>query len=143
MTIEFSQFANAGVAEEGSIIVGLAGGVNARFTFPAFSSTTWNIIDSNITMTANNGYVVNSMGAVVLDLPTDIALGETFEIAMFGSGSFIIQCASGQQIRVGNAITSVAGSITSSQIGDVVRLLVCTTTQLMVLSGVTGDFALS
>ena len=140
MTIEFSQFANAGVATEGDIIVGLSGGLNAQFTFPSTVSTTWTLVDTNTAMESQNGYVVNSMGAVTLTVPSIINFGDYFEVVMFGSGSFIVQCNAGQQIRVGTTTTSVGGSITSYNQGDVVRLLACSSTQLIVLSCMTFHF---
>lgn len=142
MTIEFSQFVNGGTPQQGDIIVGLRGGLNTKFTYPLIVSTTWNLITSNVTMQANNGYVVNSMGSVTLAIPSTIALGQIFEVVMYGSGSFTVLCNTGQTIQVGNATTSSGGSLTSSAIGDAVKLLVCTPTQLLVLSGVTKDFTL-
>lgn len=141
MTIEFSQFVNGGVLTEGDIIVGLQGGKNAQFQFPSIIGMTWNLITNNIVMVAGNGYVVNNMGTLTLTVPSVIALGDEFEITMIGSGNFSVQCAAGQTIRIGNISTSSGGTFTSSSIGDSVRLLAYSSTQLQVLSGVTADFS--
>jgi hypothetical protein len=143
MTIEFSQFVNGGVATEGDIVVGLRSGLNTRFAFPSVIGTTWNLITTNQTMVANNGYVVNSLGVITLTLPSVIVFGEAFEVTMMGSGSFIVQCATGQTIRVGDVVTSTSGSISSSSVGDSLRMLAISATQLQVLGGVTADFSIT
>jgi len=143
MSTKFSQFINGGVATEGDIIVGLQGGVNARFQFPSVIGTTWNLATTNTTMQANNGYAVNSLGPITLTIPSVISFGEVFELTMIGTGSFIIQCAAGQKIQIGAISTSVAGTLTSSSIGDSVRILVVSATQLQILSGVTADFSIT
>jgi len=143
MTIEFSQFVNGGTPEDGDIVVGLRSGVNTQFLFPSVTGTTWNLIDVNTVMEPFNGYVVNSMGTITLTVPSVIEFGEYFEVAMLGSGTFVVQCSAGQTIQMGVSITSSGGSLTSGSSGDVVRLLVGSSTQMIVLSGVTMDFAIS
>ena len=140
MTIKFSEFTVGGTVVEGDIVVGLRSGVDTQFTFPSTVGTTWNLVDTNQVMESFNGYVVDSMGTVTLTIPSSIAFGDFFEVAMFGSGGFVVQCNTGQQIMVGTALTSVGGSIESYNQGDTVRLLACSTTQLIALSCVTFHY---
>ena len=98
---------------------------------------TWNVVTTNTTMVANNGYIVASGSNVNLTLPTTLTAGDIFRVAQDAAGTFTIVQNSGQFIRFGNqqTTTGVGGSIVSALEGDAIEL-VCTqaNTKLCVLS---------
>lgn len=143
MVIEFSQFTNGGVAEQGDIVVGLRAGLNTQFTFPSVVGTTWNFVTTNTVMEAYNGYAVSTMGTVVLTIPSSIEFGQFFEVLNCGSGAVVIQCAAGQTLQLGTVSSSVGGSLSASSTGAAIKILACSTTQLMVLSGVGMNLVLA
>jgi len=143
MSTKFSQFAAVGNALEGDVIVGLRSGNNARFTFPATTDMSWTVVTSNHTLVANNGYFINSGALITLLAPVSFSIGDIFEIANIGSGGWIIDLNAGQKIRAGNVITSSGGTVSSSDIGDSIRLVAWSSTDLIVLSGVTVDFVIT
>ncbi len=142
MIVKFSEFPYGGTPENGDIVVGLRDGVDTQFLFPSVNGTQWNLITANQVMVPFNGYFVSTMGTITLTIPSDLEFGEYFEVAMVGSGTFVVQCNTGQYIQVGSTSTAVGGSLTSGAQGDVVKLVAYSSTQLIALSGVTMDFAI-
>lgn len=54
---------------------------NGSFAAPASGAMTWSIVSSNVTMTKNNGYFVDTTaGAKTLTLPSTATLGDTVRI---------------------------------------------------------------
>lgn len=93
------------------------------------SGFTWQVINSDTPMLANNGYIVNSSSLVTLRLPTVASVGTLIEIAGKNTGGWTISQESGQSIIIGNqtTIVGVSGSLSSSMPTDCVRM-VCTIT---------------
>ena len=134
MSTKFSQFADAGTLAAGDIVVGLSAGNNAKFTMPNFTGFTWNVVTSDDDMEEDNGYIVSSALLVTLTMQSSLTAGDMFEVTGTGTGGWVIQLNAGQTIRLGNQITSAAGSIASTAIGDSVRLVATSSTSLNVLS---------
>ena len=67
-------------------------------------------------------------------MASTLTRGDIFEVTGINSGGWVIQLNAGQTIRLGNQITSAAGSIASTAIGDSVRLVATSSTSLNVLS---------
>lgn len=87
---------------------------------------TWNLISSSQTLSPNNGYFCVSPGGILsLRLPPVSNLGDVIEICLDGSAGFTITQGAGQTIRLGNVSTTagIGGSLTSTQQGDVLRLV--------------------
>lgn len=96
------------------------------------SGMTWSRITASKTLAVNNGYFcVSPGGAISLALPATSNVGDEIEIALKGATSFTITQSAGQSIEIGNQITTVGvgGSLTSTQQGDVLRM-VCMNTNL-------------
>ena len=91
-----------------------------------------NVSGTSTTMSANNGYYATNAGLVTLTLPATIAAGSIIEVLGVGSGLWKIAQLASQSIQFGNAVSTVGtgGSLSSSAIGDNVRLL-CTTANLV------------
>jgi hypothetical protein len=97
------------------------------------SGMTWSRITASQTLAVNNGYFcVSPGGALSLALPATSNIGDEIEIALKGATSFTVTQGAGQSIEIGNQITTVGvgGSLTSTQQGDVLRM-VCMNTNLI------------
>jgi hypothetical protein len=105
----------------------------------AGSGPSWNFIAASQALVADNGYVCNGGGALVLSLPAVSAQGTEIEVYLDGAASWQITQAAGQSILYGNTNTTigVGGSMTSTSQGDSIRML-CVTANLrwVVLAGV-------
>lgn len=77
---------------------------------------------ASTTSTLNSGSFVTA--AVTLTLPASAGLedGDLFEYVCTTASALVIQAVGAQQIRVGSLISSAAGTITSTNIGDAVCL---------------------
>ncbi len=93
------------------------------------SSFSWNIVTTDTPMIKNNGYITNSASPITLNLPTSASVGDIIEVCGENTGGWIISQASGQQIVIGNQVSTlgVLGSLSSTMSTDCVRL-VCTVT---------------
>jgi hypothetical protein len=75
----------------------------------------------------NFGYITNNVGLVTVNLPTTIAVGQTFHICGKGSGGWRIAQSAGQQIHFGTLDTTsgAGGRLDSSSQYDTISM-VCT-----------------
>ena len=109
-------------------------------TPPPPTGITWYVVTTPTTMAAFSGYITNNaLATVTLTLPTVLTVGDSFEITNSGFG-FIIQCAAGQFIRIGNRLTSSGGTVSTLVVGDSIRMVAVSSGTLHILSGVTEDF---
>lgn len=92
-------------------------------------------------MTGNTRYITNNVGQVSLTLPTTFAINQIIEIGNM-NGGFIIHQNALQNIIFGNLVTAtgIGGSISSTALGDGVRLVsVVANTTFFVLPGTQGN----
>lgn len=104
------------------------------------SSPIWSRISASQTLLVNHAVIcVAPGGALSLALPAASAVGSLIEVALQGATSWSIKQGAGQQIQIGNQLTTsgVTGSLTSTSQGDCIRM-VCTSTNLswMVISSI-------
>lgn len=103
------------------------------------------ITASSATMVADNGYVANNAGLVILTLPTTAAFGTILYIIGKGAGGFLIAQNANQQIHVGNTASTLGngGSIASTNQFDSI-VLICTVANLIwtTLGGPQGNFTI-
>lgn len=80
------------------------------------SGLTWNVIaGSSATMAVNNGYITTNSSTTSLTLPATSNVGDYITIIGNGTGQWTIVQGTGQQVRIGSAIsTSGAGGSVSS-----------------------------
>lgn len=99
----------------------------------------WQFAIINTAMAINNGYIANAVGTVQLLLPAVAPLGSIVRVCGLTAGGWQVTQNAGQQIRFGNALTTVGvgGSLSSTLAGDSAEI-VCVTanTGWLVLSGV-------
>lgn len=90
---------------------------------------TWSVISANQTAAVNNGYFCNKAGTLTLALPATSAVGDVIEVTNENSATGIqFTQAAGQQILIGNTNTTLGatGTLTSSAVGDTLKI-VCKT----------------
>ncbi len=96
------------------------------------TASTWSTITANQTAAVNNGYFINKAGTLALLLPAASAVGDVVEVVNINTatGTQVTQGA-GQQIFIGstNTTAGAGGSLTSTALGDTLRL-VCQTANL-------------
>lgn len=111
---------------------------------PTGLTTTWSVITANQTAAVSNGYFINKAGTLALLLPATSAVGDVVEVVNINTtnGTQVTQAAS-QQIFIGSTSTTAGagGSLTSTQVGDTLRL-VCRTANLtwQVVNGLIGNW---
>ena len=95
------------------------------------SGMTWTTVTGTTQSAAvNNGYIANNAGAVTITLPTTFAIGDTVEVKGLGAGGWVLAAGTATTIRIGSSVTSSAGSLTSANQYDTVKVtgLVANTT---------------
>jgi hypothetical protein len=95
------------------------------------SGLTWTTVSGTSQAAAvNNGYVTNNAGLVTVTLPTTFAVGDTVEILGLGAGGWRLAAGTATTIRMGSSVTSSAGSLSSVNQFDTVKVtgLVANTT---------------
>lgn len=107
----------------------------------------WNhIITTSATMIAEAGYVADNAGLVTLTLPIVSAFGAIIYVQGFGAGGWKVAQNPGQQIRIGNAASTVGntGFIASTNQYDSITLLcVVANTTFISLGGPEGNITLA
>lgn len=78
----------------------------------------------------NNGYITNNAGAVTVTLPTTFAIGDVVIVKGLGAGGWVLAAGTATTVRLGSSVTSSAGSLTSANQYDTVKVtgLVANTT---------------
>jgi hypothetical protein len=99
---------------------------NAAGSITIASSTsgmTWTTVSGTTqSATVNNGYITNNAGAVTVTLPTTFAIGDTVEVKGLGAGGWVLAAGTATTIRIGSSVTSSAGSLTSANQYDTVKV---------------------
>lgn len=98
----------------GSITVSLSG----------VGSLVWNNV-SGTTQAAviNNGYICSNAGQTTVTIPATAVQGSVIGVQGTGAAGWILQANAGQTIHDGNVASSVAGTITSTNQWDSVKVL--------------------
>ena len=82
---------------------------------------TWIDQATSITLAVNTGYFVTA--ATTQTLPAAPTQGQTVKIVADTTGAVVVTANTGQLIRVGNVVSSTAGSMTSTLRGDSLELV--------------------
>ena len=85
------------------------------------SAFTWIDQATSITLAVNTGYFVTA--ATTQTLPAAPTQGQTVKIIADTTGAVVVTANTGQLIRVGNVVSSTAGSMTSTLRGDSLELV--------------------
>lgn len=125
MPTKFSQFIGGGAPIAGDIVVGLRGGVNTQFQYPALPTNPWSTLFVGQPLFIDEGYVLANAAPAVYTLPTVAAVGQIIQLVCVTAAQSTIQCNVGQGIAIGNLASTlgVGGSINSTSIGDSITLV--------------------
>lgn len=108
----------------GALVSGNAGTSTLTISVSG-SGFMWSAVTVNTSMSASQGYITNSAGALTMALPATAAVGDTFAITGLGAGGWIISQNAGQNVIVGGVSTTVGvgGSISSTNQYDDVTIV--------------------
>lgn len=101
-------------------------------------SLVWNdLAGTTQTAVVNNGYIISNAALSTVTIPGTAAEGSVFGVAGKGAGGWVLQMNTGQTVHFGNAASSSAGSLASTNQWDsVVILCVTANTTFIVLNAV-------
>ncbi len=125
-------------------ILGLSGsktsgsGSTLTVKSPPFSQ-----VGSSATSVLNTGEFVTAAVTRTLPASAGLADGDLFIFVCTTAGALIVQSVTAQKIRIGNVITSAAGSATSTAIGDSLTLRFNATDGFLYATSVVGNWTLS
>ncbi len=106
-------------ASDGAAIAFGAGGTVA-YTGGSGVISTASIAGTTQAAAVNTRYIVANAGQTTITLPTTFAIGDVVIIKGLGAGGWILAAGTATTIRIGNATTTSAGSLTSSNQYDTV-----------------------
>lgn len=134
--------------------VSLLGGSGATVTGDPGSNTltidvsasglTWTTdVSGPVNVNAGEGHIADAGGAITYNLPATCAVGDGFAFISEQAGGFVVTAAAGDQIRMGNQISSLGGSISSTAVGDVLELMCVTADSRFFVVDSVGNFILT
>lgn len=133
----FTITAGPGLTGGGTITLG--GSVTLTATGAGFA---WTDEGVNFNASVNNGYFVTAIATATL--PPSPSQGDIIRFVVDTTSVLTIAANTGQSIRIGNAISSVAGSISSTKRGDSVDLVYrATGTTWFAFSGIQGSWTIT
>jgi hypothetical protein len=131
----------SGTLTNGQVIIGSSGATPTAATLTQGSGVTitngagtitiaatavsmaWTTVSGTTQAAAvNNGYITNNAGAVTVTLPTTFAIGDVVIIKGLGAGGWVLAAGAATIIRIGSSVTSSAGSLTSANRYDTVKV---------------------
>jgi len=76
-----------------------------------------------INVSISEAHISNAPSQIVYNLPAVAGIGDGFAFFDLGGNGFSITANTGQTIRVGNQVTTAAGTVTSTAIGDIIWIV--------------------
>ena len=141
----FPTAGNTNIVGAGSITVtGNPGTSTLTITSSATPGDTWSIITVNQTAAVNNGYFCNKVGTLALALPAVSATGNIIEVSNENTALGVqFTQAAGQQILIGSSNTTlgVGGTLTSSAVGDTLKLVCYTPNTIWRVVSMVGNWS--
>ena len=96
---------------------------------------------SSFTAASNNGYFTTA--ALTATLPGSPSQGDIVDIVLDAAGTVIVQAAAGQTIKILGTSSSVAGTATSTALGDCLHLVYRTASTSWIATNSTGSWTLA
>jgi hypothetical protein len=125
------------VGSGGTTVVGNPG-TNTLTISVSGSGLTWNVITaSSANMASNNAYITTNASTTTLTLPATSAVGDYITIVGNGTGQWAIAQNAGQQVRIGENITTAGagGSLTSANSYDSIDIVCAVANTLWLADG--------
>ncbi len=125
-------------------ILGLSGSkVSGAASTLTVKSPPFSQVGGSATSSLNTGEFVTAAVTRTLPASAGLADGDLFIFVCTTAGALVIQSVTAQKIRIGNVITSAAGSATSTAIGDSLTLRFNATDGFFYAVSVVGNWTLS
>jgi hypothetical protein len=125
----------------GQVLVGVA---SADPVATTLNATTWNDVSGTTqAAAANQGYIISNASQTTVTIPATAAEGSTFAIAGKGAAGWIMQMNTGQTCHFGNAATTSAGSLTSTNQYDSVTIVCVTANTTFVVIAAQGNLTVA
>jgi hypothetical protein len=100
-------------------------------------------VGASATSSLNTGEFVTAAVTRTIPASAGLADGDLFMYVCTTAGALVVQSVTAQKIRIGNVITSAAGSATSTAIGDSLTLRFNATDGFLYAVSVVGNWTLS
>jgi hypothetical protein len=91
----------------------------------------------------NNGYVISNSAQTTVTLPATAAEGSRVAVQGKGAAGWILAANTGQTIHLGSSASSVAGSLTSTNLWDTVTVVCVTANTTWAASSVIGNLTVA
>lgn len=104
---------------------------------------TWSVITANQTAVVEHGYFCNKAGTLALALPAASSVGDVIEVTNENTAVGVqFTQAAGQQILIGNTNTTLGatGTITSSAVGDTLKIVCYVANTIWRVTSVVGNW---
>jgi hypothetical protein len=101
------------------------------------ASETWTDEAVSFNALAGNGYFITA--ALTATLPSSPTIGQKIDFIVDTTGSFVIQAAAGQAIRLGSSISAAAGTATNHARGDTISLLYSDSSSTWIANAAIGN----
>ena len=130
----------------GSGGINVAGNAGDHTLTISFSGTafTWTVVTTNTDAVNANGYFCNGSATIVITLPADSNVGDTFKLAAVNTNGWKIAQGADQYIQYGPNTTTVGadGTLASTEQGDTAEFVcVVANTGWFVTPGTIGNLA--
>lgn len=138
---------DTGVANPSGNNVNILGGPGVT-TSAAGSTLTINSVvytdqGGSVLVASDTGSFATGAGTITLTTPAAPVQGELLELALNGSTTLVVQANAGQTIRIGNQVSSVAGTATSADQGDTLIMRFKAATSQWHTTSVIGNWVLA
>lgn len=137
--------ANTGSATPALNILNVLGGVGIStsgagntLTITSTGASTWIDQGTSITLVANSNYFATA--AVTLTMPASPSQGDSIRVIVDTASAVVLTANTGQVIRLGNSVSSSAGTQTNTARGDSVNLIFRTTGSAWIASSFVGNW---
>jgi len=121
-------------------------GSGSNITFNSTGTVSWSVeTGTSANLVVNTGVFSNNGAGVAFTLPTIAALGDSLEIASINAGGWTVAQNAGQDIRVGNQVTTtgVGGSLASLAIGDTIQMICSVANTSFVVAHMLGNITVT
>jgi len=91
----------------------------------------------------NNGYIISNAGQTTVTLPAVAAEGSVIAVQGKGAAGWILTANAGQTIHLGSSPTSVAGTLTSTNLWDAVEVICVTANTTWAVKSCIGNLTVA
>lgn len=126
----------------GISITSITGSITIAST--GVGSLVWNDVSGTTQAAAvNSGYIISNAGQTTVTLPATTAEGSVFAVQGKGAAGWVLKMNTGQTCHLGNAATTSAGSLTSTNQWDSVTIVCVTADTTFAVTSAVGNLTVA